>query len=54
MARFFFILFLCDLLYFEEYIEISSYADDNTAYNTDCNIENTISSLESSFAQLFD
>ena len=49
----FFIVFLCDLLYFEEYIEIASYADVNTPYNTDCNIENTIAILESSFAQLF-
>ena len=44
---------VCDLLYFEEYIEIVSYADVNTPYNTDCNIENTIAILESSFAQLF-
>ena len=49
----FFIVFLCDVLYFEEYIEIASYADDSTSYNTHCKIENTIASLESSFAQLF-
>ena len=47
----FYIVFLCDLLYFEEYIQVASYADENTPYNTAFNIDNK--SLESSFAQLF-
>ena len=42
-----FTTFLCDLFYFEKYIYIASYADDSTPYNDDSNIENTISSLES-------
>ena len=42
------IIFLCD---FEEYIHIASYADGNTPYSVDSNIENTISSLEFSFAR---
>ena len=48
----FFIIFLCDLFYFEEYIDITSYADDNTPYTADSNIENTISSPQSSSARL--
>ena len=44
-----FITFLCDLFYFEEYIYIASYVDDST-HNADSDIENTISSLESSSA----
>ena len=49
----FFTVFLCDLLYFEKYIEFGSYDDDNTPYNIECNIENTLLSFLSSFAQLF-
>ena len=37
------------LFYFKEYIYIASYADDST-HNADSDIENTISSLESSSA----
>ena len=48
-----FIIFLCSLSYFEEYIYVGSYADDNTPYSADSNIEKTISSLESSSARLF-
>ena len=45
------IIFLCDLFYFEEHIDIASYVNQNTLYSAYSNIENTISSLESS-AQL--
>ena len=48
-----YIIFLSDLFYFEEYIDIATYGDDNTPYRADSNIENTISSLESSSSQLF-
>ena len=41
----FFIIFLCGLFYFEEYIDIIGYVDDNTARSASSNIENTISSL---------
>ena len=52
-ATLFYTIFLCDLFYFEEYIDVASYADDNTPYSTDSNVENTISRLESSSARLF-
>ena len=48
-----FIIFLCDLFYFEEYIGVASYVDDSTRYSSDSNIENTVSSLESSSGRLF-
>ena len=48
-----FIIILCDIFYFEEYIDIVSYADDSTPCSADFNIDNTISSLENSSAQLF-
>ena len=48
-----FILFPCNLFYFEEYIDTGSYADSNTPYGPDSNINKTISSLESSSARLF-
>ena len=48
-----FIMFLCGLSYFEEYIDVASYADGNAPYSADSNIENTISSLESSSTRLF-
>ena len=38
-------------IYFEEYIDVASYTDDNTPYTTDPNIENTVSSLKSSSAR---
>ena len=47
-----FLMILCDLFYFEVYVDIASYAYDNTPYSADSNIENTISSLESYFAKL--
>ena len=53
LSPLFFIVFIWDLLYFEEYIGIASCFDNTTPYNTDYNIENIISSLESSFAKLF-
>ena len=49
---FFFLMNLCDLFYFEVYVDIASYAYDNTPYRANSNIENTVSSLESYFAQL--
>ena len=39
--------------YFEEYIDIASYADDNSRYSADSNTESMISNLESSSARLF-
>ena len=48
-----FLYFISVWFYFEEYIDITSYADDNTPYSADSNIENTVSSLESSSARLF-
>ena len=48
-----FIIFLCDVFYFEEYIDVASYVDDSTRYSSDSNIENTVSSLESSSGRLF-
>ena len=45
--------FISVWFYFEEYIDITSYADDNTPYSADSNIGNTVSSLESSSARLF-
>ena len=48
-----YIIFLSDLFYFEEYIDIATYADDNTPYRADSNIGNTISSLESLSSRLF-
>ena len=34
------IIFLCVLFYFEQYIDVASYADDNTPYSADSNIKN--------------
>ena len=48
----FFLMNLCDLCYFEVYVDIASYAYDNTPYRANSDIENTVSSLESYFAQL--
>ena len=53
LGRLLLIIFLCDLFYFEDYIDVASYADDNTTYSADSNIEDTFPSLESSSARLF-
>ena len=53
LYRLLFIIFLCDLFHFEKYIDAAGYADSNTPQSADYNIENTVLSLESFSARLF-
>ena len=49
-----FIIFICDLFYFEENVDIANYADDNTPYCASHYIQTTINTLHDSSAKLFD
>ena len=49
-----FIIFISDLVYFEENVDIASYADDNSPYCASHDIQTTINTLQSSSAKLFD
>ena len=49
-----FIIFICDLFYFEENVDIASYADDNTPYCASHDIQTTINTLQDSSVKLFD
>ena len=48
------IIFICDLFYFEENVDIASYADGNTLYCASHDIQTTINTLHDSSAKLFD
>ena len=47
-------IFLADLFFIAKYIDIASYADDNTPFIVEDNIENVIASLEEATNVLFD
>ena len=49
-----FIIFISDLVYFEENVDIASYADDNSPYCASHDIQTTINTLQNSSAKLFD
>ena len=49
-----FIIFICDLFYFEENVDLASYADDNVPYCASLDIQTTINTLQDSSAKLFD
>ena len=49
-----FIIFICDLFYFEENVGIASYADHNTPCCANHDIQTTINTLQNSSAKLFD
>ena len=46
-------MFICNLFYFEENVNIASYADDNTSYCVSRDIQTTINTLQDSSAKLF-
>ena len=48
-----FVIFICDLFYFSENVDIASYADDNTPYCASHDIQTTINTLQDSSAKLF-
>ena len=49
-----FIIFICDLFYFAENVDITSYPDDNTPYCASHDIQTTINTLQDSSAKMFD
>ena len=49
-----FIIFICHLFYFEENVDITSYADDNTPYCASHDIQTTINTLQDSSTEMFD
>ena len=49
-----FIIFICHLFCFEENVDTSSYADDNTPYCASHDIQTTINTLQDASAKLFD
>ena len=49
-----FVIFICDLFYFSENVDIASYADGNTPYCASHDIQTTINTLQDSSAKLFD
>ena len=49
-----YIIFICHLFYFEENVDITSYADDNTPYCASHDIQTTINTLQDSSAEMFD
>ena len=49
-----FIIFICHLFYFQENVDITSYADDNTPYCASHDIQTTINTLQDSSTEMFD
>ena len=49
-----FVIFMCDLFYFEENVDIASYADGNTPHCASHDIQTTINTLQDSSGKLFD